>query len=237
MKVLFSIILFFVIFSLANAAVDFSYETVVFEKVGSSYVVDVKYPKITDTRLPPETRQKANDEIEKFVHSIFDSDLETFIANEPMWEKEGLEKIAGRDSDFIEFEVVYLDTDRISIYFDKYSYGIGAAHGLTHLYGFNYDLKNLKTIKLEDIFEPEADYLKQISDYCFADLDKRLDPPWFSEGVVPDTENFKDFAISKDSLIIYFSDYQVACYAAGTQKVEIPFQSLSGLSRALALGN
>ncbi len=87
----------------AQDVLESGYEEIVFEKQGTSYSVDIKYPKITDKRLSIDRQQKANDEIEQFVHRLFDEDLKTFIENESQWSKEELKEIAGRDSVDISF--------------------------------------------------------------------------------------------------------------------------------------
>ncbi len=218
----------------AENASGIGYETVTFEKKGNSYGVDVKYPKVTDERFSPNVRQKVNDEIEKFAHEMFDSDFKAFIESESKWTKKELEDIAGRDSVDISFDIIQIDEHFVSIRFEKYFYGIGAAHGLTHISGFNYDVKQLSIVKLTNLFELGIDYLKRLSDYCVSDLSKQLNRSgdnWIKEGAAPNEENFKEFAVGKDSLIIYFSDYQVADYASGTQKVTIPFNKLLGIKQ------
>jgi hypothetical protein len=128
--------------------------------------------------------------------------------------------------------VIRLDERFVSIKFKKYFYGIGAAHGLTLIAGFNYDVKQMKQIKLGDLFKAGTDYLKQISDYCIQDLGRQLGKEmdsWIKEGAVPKEEKLKEFTLGKEDLIIYFSDYQIADYATGAQQVKIPFSRLLNL--------
>ena len=126
----------------------FSYETEKFEKSGAAYVIKAQYPKITNRRLSPEARQKVNVEIDRFTRSLFEGDLKKFIVAGAKWTPEELKKIAGRDTVDIRFEIVYMDKRRINIRFEKFSSWIGAAHGVTEVIGFNYDLRAMKVLEL-----------------------------------------------------------------------------------------
>jgi len=205
-------------------------ETATFEKSGNSYSIDVTYPEITDKKLSGEERQKLNGEIKSFVFSLFEKELKTF--QKAKWTMEQLKHMAGSDWVNIKFKVVRFDEKILSVKFEKYATGIGAAHGSTDFYGFNYDLKKGHILKISDIFYPGQDYLKQISDYCINDLCQQLNRPddhWIKSGISPDEDEFRAFAIGKKNLIIYFSDYAIAGYSMGTQKVSIPFDKLIGL--------
>jgi len=48
----------------------------------------------------------------------------------------------------------------------------------------------------------------------------------FPEGVAPKAENFKNFVIDYDTLVIHIPPYQVAAWAAGSFEVRIPLSSL-----------
>lgn len=201
---------------------------------GSSYLVDVQYPQIIDKTLSEEVQKQANQAIFDFVHSLFAEDLTTFQDASAMYIPE--DWTAGKDLVDIKYKMIFADKERISIRFEKYFYGRGAAHGFRVVTGFNYDLKNAKPIKLADLFEKDTDYLKQVSDYCIADLNRRLGldaKNTVEGGAGPLEENLKEFGFSRKHLIVYFSDYQVACYAAGTQEVKIPLKKLAGFKRAI----
>ncbi len=75
-----------------------------------------------------------------------------------------------------------------------------------------------------------------IAQYAHEDLTKQLgdmaDPMMLDPGTaatMPD--NYKNWALTPTSIVFFFDPYQVASYAAGPQKVEIPFTSFtSGLA-------
>ena len=151
--------------SIATAA---TYRTAHIEKQGNSYEVLVDYPQFKE---PNAQEQKANKAIKRFVHSLFDDDLKGFVITK--YSKEEIKGSPNPDSVEISFKIVFLNKNRISIYFEKYYFGLGAMHPVHYSFGFNYDIKNNKTIKLADLFKPGTHYLKQISDYCIKDLEGR----------------------------------------------------------------
>jgi uncharacterized protein YecT (DUF1311 family) len=57
------------------------------------------------------------------------------------------------------------------------------------------------------------------------------DDDWLRTGAGPDWDNFKDFLLLPDRLVIRFPPYQVAAYAAGAQEVSLPLSELQGLMR------
>jgi len=222
-----SLILLMVIFpSLAMAQIP-ALKTKLIEKTGISYYIKVAYPQIPS----PDSRQlSTNKAIAKFVHSIFDKDLKRFInAN---YSKEDLKGSPNPDSLEISYKTIYWDKSRVSIYFEKYFFELGAMHPLHTIYCFNYDLKMHRAIKLSDLFKRGTPYLKELSQYCTNDLKARNgtgDDAWIKDGASPKNKNYKVFSIGKDELIIYFQEYQVASGNVGSQAVRIPFNKLSSL--------
>ena len=53
------------------------------------------------------------------------------------------------------------------------------------------------------------------------------------EGTSPKEENFKNFAFSKDGLILFFEQYQVAPYSEGSFRVVIPYDKIKELNRII----
>ncbi len=115
---------------------------------------------------------------------------------------------------------------------------LGGAHGITLFKTFNFDLKNNKIVTLRDIFNQELfkteyDHLKFISDYCRNDLENQqrktgFDPyiSWINQETDPlNKDNFSNYLLTNESLIIKFLSYQVAPGAAGDFSVLIPYKS------------
>jgi hypothetical protein len=75
-----------------------------------------------------------------------------------------------------------------------------------------------------------------ISAYCIKDLKKQsqsngdiLPGEMIQAGAGPNADNFSGWTISKKGLVINFDAYDVGPYAAGPQKVLIPYSVLKDL--------
>lgn len=114
----------------------------------------------------------------------------------------------------------------VSIALRVYSY-TGGAHGLQGIQTYTFDRKDKKLVTLTDLFVDTHGFLDKISGYAISDLKNQLGAEavmnMIREGASPKMENFKAFTISRDNVItFYFSEYQVAPYASGEQKVMMP---------------
>ncbi len=128
----------------------------------------------------------------------------------------------------IGYETGLVDSKIISIVFSIYSF-TGGAHGASYYATLNYNIENKKEIKLADVFAGQTDYVKKISDHCIPDLKQQISERtegqysgWVQEGAGPKEENFSIFMIKENSIVFYFAQYQVAAYAIGDFKVEMP---------------
>jgi hypothetical protein len=118
----------------------------------------------------------------------------------------------------------------LSLKFQIMIYIQGAAHPGTHARTVTYDLEAGKDVKLADLFLQGSDYLEKIANYCVAQLQMRnigFDPT--SSGAQPLPENYGNWNISADGLIITFDEYQVAAYAVGAQEVVVPYAELQSV--------
>jgi hypothetical protein len=117
-----------------------------------------------------------------------------------------------------------------SFKFDFDFYSDGAAHPGLNSITLNYDLNQGKELTLSDLFLPNTDYLGAISKYCIAELSKQpfFDPP-FAEGAQPKPENYRNWNITPDGLMITFDEYQVAPYAAGPQTINVSYSELKSI--------
>jgi len=131
----------------------------------------------------------------------------------------------------ISYQTLYADPGLISVQFINSDY-TGGAHGNYGFTAFNYDLQHGVLLTLADLFQPNSNYLKVISDYCIAQLkkDEVGDAEWIRRGAGPKPENYKDgWNITADGLEITFGPYQVASYAEGPQEIEIPYSALKSI--------
>jgi hypothetical protein len=118
----------------------------------------------------------------------------------------------------------------LSLKFDIYIYIDGAAHPTTHSRVVNYDLEAGANVMLEQLFLPGSNFLDLIANYCIAQLKTReIGFEAFSSGAQPLLENYGNWNITPDGLMITFDEYQVAAYAAGPQEVVVPYTELKSV--------
>jgi hypothetical protein len=107
-------------------------------------------------------------------------------------------------------------------------YMAGAAHPYTFSRTVNFDLQNSVEIQLEELFLPSSNYLEVISEYCKAELSRRDIgfEEGFQVGASAAPENYRNWNLSEDGLVITFDQGQVTAYAVGPQTVVVPFDVL-----------
>jgi hypothetical protein len=109
-------------------------------------------------------------------------------------------------------------------------YNNGAAHPGEYSMTLNYDLAQGRELALGDLFLPNSNYLETISAYCITELGKQpfFEGP-FTDGANPLPENYRNWNITPDGLLITFDTYQVAPGAAGPQVILVPYEQLKSL--------
>jgi len=160
--------------------------------------------------------------------------------------KKGLVAIAAEeeqppsDSDMrsdlsVGYSVALANDDLVSVGFSISGYSRGAAHPNSYTEAINYDLKNGQPLKLAELFQPTAAYLKVLSAYCIDDLKKQAKAQgaaaaptenWIQTGAAPKPANYRSWTVTRKGLAITFDPYQVGPYAAGPQYVTIPYATL-----------
>jgi len=138
----------------------------------------------------------------------------------------------GSTGSFLEvtYELVSQIADTWSLKLNFSFYSAGAAHPGLYSITVNYDLGQDRELALSDLFLPNSNYLEAISNYCIAELSKQpgFEGP-FQEGAQPTPENYRNWNIASNGLMITFDEYQVAPYASGPQTVIVPFGELKPL--------
>ena len=130
----------------------------------------------------------------------------------------------------VTYKLISQMDDIWSFKFDVSFYADGAAHPGLNSVTLNYDLGQGRELTLADLFLPGSNYLEAISAYCIAELSKQpfFEGP-FAEGAQPTPENYRNWNIAPDGLMITFDEYQVAPYAAGPQTVNVPYRALQAI--------
>jgi len=109
-------------------------------------------------------------------------------------------------------------------------YNNGAAHPGDFSHTVNYDLGAGRELTLGDLFLTNSNYLEIISNYCITEIRKQPYADSFTtSGADPTLENYRNWNITPDGLMITFDTYQVAPGAAGPQIVHVPYDQIQAL--------
>lgn len=109
----------------------------------------------------------------------------------------------------------------------------GGPHAGPLLESYLFDLKGGRELTLKELFRSGTPYLKIISDLSRNELKTRdlgSDEVWQKRGTEPRTSIINTFTIDATTLTIIYPAYQVAPYAAGPQRIKIPFSRLRSIA-------
>lgn len=126
----------------------------------------------------------------------------------------------------------------VSIFMGMEWYLRGSAHPSHSIDTYVYDYEQKRLVEVPQFFRGGSDYLKVLSTLSKEDLFLQskqgdmgfmYDESMVTDGTAPKPENFSKILPTKDGLVIYFDEYQVAPYAAGPQQVVIPYAKLKDI--------
>jgi hypothetical protein len=129
-----------------------------------------------------------------------------------------------------EYTLVSRMGDLWSFKFDFSFYSDAAAHPGLNSITITYDLAQGRELTLGDLFLANSNYLEMISNYCVTELSKQTysDSFWL-EGARPTPENYRNWNITPEGVMITFGEYQVAPYASGPQTMIVPSRELQAI--------
>jgi uncharacterized protein YecT (DUF1311 family) len=213
----------------APAAAQLKVETVNIDRKTDTADIEVAYPRTGNAKLDAFFADWAKDMVADFEKSA-EEDFASFKQDPDggmPWNAYSL---------YVGFGVPRNDAEMLVLDFDE-SIFTGGAHPNHNIETFNFMMPDGWQVFLPEIFAGKP-ALDKISALAIADLTKQLlgpdsmsDADWVKSGAGPQWSNFQDFVLLPDKLVIRFPPYQVAAYAAGDQKVEIPLAKLAGLMR------
>jgi hypothetical protein len=188
----------------------------------SEYTINAQFPTIPGTDDPHALA--FNNEIRAHLQPQID-DFKKAVAETP------------KDPTFaaslldVKYNLLFQNNSSASIKFDFQTYISGAAHPYHTITTVNYDLAQSRQVALNELFLPNSNYLDMIANYCLAELQKQpvgFDPV-FSAGAEPKPENYEDWNISPNGLVITFDQYQVAPGASGSIPIVMPYSALQAV--------
>ncbi len=138
-------------------------------------------------------------------------------------------KIKQLEYDEITYSVEYESTDLLSIIFTcMYS---GGAHPNRYYVSFNAFIapNSILEVTLSNLFKPKSNYLRSLSNYSIADLEKQ------GAGFVVNnykkdlTKGLDVFSFTEEGLKFYFAPYEVGSHAEGSYYVTVPYNELKDI--------
>lgn len=126
----------------------------------------------------------------------------------------------------------------ISLTFEIWTY-TGGTHGNQDIITLNYSLITGQRLGLVDLFEDPEAALQLMSAWSYRKLSRRLGggrlEQMLKDGAAPTVENFSSLTLTPEGILINFQPYQVAPWAAGAQKVDMPLDELLGARPLLSI--
>lgn len=105
----------------------------------------------------------------------------------------------------------------------------GGAHPNHRIYTVVYDIKNNEIITIDDLINKNQNILNIFSETSREILksnNRITSSTMLYEGTKPKIQNFQNFVFSKNGIILFFQEYQVAPYSQGEFNVLINYKKL-----------
>ncbi|WP_442602229.1 DUF3298 domain-containing protein [Paenibacillus sp. KN14-4R] len=124
------------------------------------------------------------------------------------------------------YEIKTNERGLLSLTLSNYAFLTHHAHGLTLLQSLTFNIHTRRSYTLQDLFKPNSDYVKVLSDLIGVQIKERQIPllgPWKS--IRPD----QSYYIADKSLVIYFQEYEISPYYVGTPMFPISVYSIADI--------
>jgi len=192
-----------------------------------AYKIDATYPQIAGENLSENAQQfnKAMSELTSAVVQQFKKYVNADKAHMSTLPEDLRKNSLEVDYDL---DVVKMKGNTIvSVRLDIEGSQAGRAHPYHNHRVLNFDLETGKVLELNDLFKAKAKYLNAMANYAKQKLDAKLeDKSFIAEGTQPVLNNFRNWNLENDGILITFDEYQVAPYVYGAQEVEVPYEML-----------
>ena len=123
------------------------------------------------------------------------------------------------------YELKNNDKGILSIVLINYAFA-GGAHGSTIAKALNFDVETGQVYTLPELFKPDSDYVKKISDIIKAQI-KARDLPIINE--FTEISPNQDFYIADRCLVIFFQLYEITPYYIGIPYFPISIYELADI--------
>lgn len=122
------------------------------------------------------------------------------------------------------YQITYLHTCIVSLYFDRYEY-TGGAHGNTVRTSQTWNLQKCDLIRLQEMVCCQPDYKTYILKKVEAQI--RKEPDLYFENykeLIAETFNEKNFYVAPRGIMVYYQQYDIAPYSSGIREFLIPWR-------------
>jgi hypothetical protein len=161
------------------------------------------------------------------VETLVQTNINSFtdIVTDNMDDQAALSETFAFNSLYLEYYPTNTEHGIVSIHFTVSTYIMGAAHPFSYSSTLSYDLAQEKTLQLEELFLPGSDYLDVLSTQSIQIISENGYMDW-PEGAAPTSENYRNWNVTPDGILISFDPYQIAPGAVGPQQALVPYSAL-----------
>ena len=186
-------------------------------------------------QLQTETLHDGVDTFNQTVSDLVKKEVTSFMhqvsLNQPFQKQLARAKV--RNDLYIDYDTSVMSSGSNHLVSVRFSIQ-GFIAGMTHAYHYhrtlNYNLNDNLVIELGDLFNPNTNYLDVLSIYSRNILFRRLaDKELVTKGTAPTPDNFQNWNMKPNGLLITFDESQVAPTIAGAQTVLVPYSALQDI--------
>lgn len=197
-----------------------------------AYEISVDYPQIAHARMT--STKQFNRWIRKKIRGYVTQFKGLEQSAEIHDKRKRLSKPGIDESLRIGYRVYYSNNRLLSLRLTHTVMALGQMHPIDYYETINYDFKRGRELQPSDVFMPG--YLRTLSRFCRDQLKERYDlnyttDDWLKGGTAPKADNFKNWNIVPDGILISFEDYQIASHAFGQAELIIPYSVLKNVLR------
>lgn len=128
-----------------------------------------------------------------------------------------------------DFSVEFFRKQLVELQLVGYHFPIGAAHGMPTQEYAHVDLVKGKMYQLGDLFKPNSNYVKVLSDIVGNLIKNDPQYSYVFPGSYTGIKANQPFYVKQDALFLYFAPYEIGPYAAGFPTFRIPFAQIMNI--------
>ncbi|MHB1391491.1 MAG: DUF3298 and DUF4163 domain-containing protein [Clostridia bacterium] len=161
-------------------------------------MVTIDYPAVKDLESPT---------VQHRINRAIVSLVDMLMKEQGYYESQKVEMLGW-------YEIKTNERGILSLTIGNYAFTYPSAHGLTIVKALTFDLRSGDSIELKDLFKPDSDYVKVLSDIVAQQIkDRQIALLGEFKGIAPD----QDFYIADKSLVLFFQLYEITPYYMGLQ--------------------